>query len=95
MTQVLGDRALIQFTNIYEMEEVPDASGKRLVKKEVYKDFSREGKVLDKGTGEFADTLKKGMMVYAMPFGGVEVEKLSSKKYRVVCIPAEDVYLVI
>lgn len=91
MEKVLGDRCLIQFTNIYEKEEVWD--GKKMVKKEVYKDFSREGKILQLGTGEFSDNLKKGMTVYAMPFGGVEVEKLSSKKFRVVCIPSEDVYL--
>lgn len=92
---VLGDRALIQFTNIYETETVADNSGKniKMVKREVYKDFSREGKILAVGTGEFSEHLKKGMTVYAMPFGGVEVEKLSSKKYRVVCIPSEDVYL--
>lgn len=89
--QVLGDRVLVQFTNIYAVEEEMD--GKKLVKKEVYKDFSREGKILATGEGEFADKLKKGMLVYAMPFGGVEIEKLSSKKHRVVCIPAEDVYL--
>jgi len=94
METVLGDRVMIQFTNIYEKEEVVNEKGKK-VKQEVYKDFSREGKVLAKGVGEFSDAIKKGSIVYAMPFGGVEIEKLSSKKYRVVVVPSSDVYLAI
>lgn len=83
---------MIQFTNIYEMEEYTNEKGRK-AKREVYKDFTREGKVIAKGTGEFADNITLNSEVYAMPFGGVEIEKLSSKKYRVVVVPAQDVYL--
>lgn len=94
MKKVLGDRVVIQFTNIYEVEENFDMETKKMKKEEVYKDFSKEGKVLQVGEGEFANKIKKGDVVYAMPFGGVELEKESSKKYRVVCVPASDVYYV-
>lgn len=89
---VLGDRVMIQFTNIYEKEDYVNEKG-RPAKREVYKDFTREGKVLAKGAGEFSDAIKVGSMVYAMPFGGVEIEKLSNKKHRVVVVPSSDVYL--
>jgi len=90
--QVLGDRVMIQFTNIYEKEGYVDEKGRKK-EREVYKDFTREGKVLSVGIGEFSDAIKVGSTVYAMPFGGVEIEKLSSKKYRVVVVPSSDVYL--
>lgn len=92
MKKVLGDRVLLQFTNIYEIEEYKTETGRK-AKREVYKDFTREAKVLAKGSGEFSDNIIVGETVYAMPFGGVEIENLSSKKYRVVVIPASDVYL--
>lgn len=91
--KVLGDRVLLQSTNIYEKEEYLDEKTKRMATRDVFKDFSREMKVLAKGSGEYADKITLGSTVYAMPFGGVEIDKLSSKKYRVICIPAMDVYL--
>lgn len=94
MQKVLGDRVMVQFENIYEVEEYKNEKGRK-AKREVYKDFSREGKIMSKGTGEFSDAIKVGSRVYAMPFGGVEIESLSNKKHRVVVIPSSDVYLVV
>jgi len=91
--KVFGDRVLLQAVNIYETEEVLDPKTNRLKKQEVYKDFSREGKIVAVGEGEYANKLKVGMMVYYLPYGGVEIDKLSNKKNRVMCIPAEDVFL--
>lgn len=90
---VFGDRVLLQAENIYEKEEYLDEKSKRMKTREVFKDFSREAKILAKGEGEFADKLKVGAKVYYLPYGGVEVEHLSNKKHRVICIPADDVFL--
>lgn len=90
---VFGDRVLLQAENIYEKEDYYDEKTHRPKTREVFKDFSREAKILAKGTGEFADKLKVGSKVYYLPYGGVEIDKLSNKKYRVICVPADDVFL--
>lgn len=91
--EVFGDRVLVQAENIYEVEEYLDEKVKRMKKREIFKDFSREAKIIAKGKGEYADELEVGRMVYYLPYGGVEIDRLSTKKHRVICIPADDVFL--
>jgi len=93
MNKVFGDRVLLKTENIYETEEVLDPKTNRMKKQEVFKDFSREAKIIALGEGEYADKLKVGSVVYFLPYGGVEIDKLSNKKFRVICIPADDVFL--
>ena len=90
---VYGDRVLVQAENIYEVEEYLDEKTKRMKRRDVFKDFSREAKIIAKGRGDFADQLTVGTKVYYLPYGGVEIDTLSNKKYRVICIPADDVFL--
>jgi hypothetical protein len=90
---VYGDRVLVQAENIYEVEEYLDEKTKRTKKREIFKDFTREAKIIAKGRGDYADQLTVGARVYYLPYGGVEVDILSNKKYRVLCIPADDVFL--
>lgn len=81
MKKLLGDNVLLQVENIYE----------KVDGKEVLKDFSREGKVLQSNV----EDVKKGDKVYYLPFGGVQIDTMCTKKHRILCIPAEDVIMVI
>lgn len=80
----LGNRVLLQVNIIKRKIEQPDGTIKEM------DDISREGTVL-MNSSEL--DLKKGDLVYYNPYGCVEIESKSSKKAKVLCIDAEDVYV--
>lgn len=54
-------------------------------------DISREGKVVESADPEF----KKGMVVYYNPYGGIEMEYLTTKKHIVLIIDSDDIYAIL
>jgi len=89
--KALGNRVLLQVSIIKRKIEQPDGTTKEM------EDISREGSVfmdtnsLTSGNGQ-EYSLKKGDKVYYNPYGCVEIEVKSSKKAKVLCVDAEDVY---
>lgn len=78
----LGDRALIKV----ELIRKKDQAGVE------YTDMSREAKVLEVGTGEYSENLKKGATVYYNPRGCIAVEAMQTKKHVFLFIDSCDVY---
>lgn len=79
--KVLGNRVLLKVEKIYTKDEEGNEK----------MDISREGKVVQSGNEE----IKKGDTVYYLPFGGVQIDSLSTKKHMVLCVDADDVFMVL
>jgi len=79
--QVLGNRVLLKVEKLYTKD---DEGNEKM-------DISREGKVMNSGVEE----IKKGDIVYYLPYGGVEVDKMSNKKFMYLCVDADDVFMVL
>jgi len=81
--RLLTKGVLLQLENHYETELV---DGK---KTEVFKGFPSEGKVVL----STVEGLKKGDFIQVNPYGGSEVPRLATKKYRFMVIEERDLLI--
>ena len=79
--QVLGNRVLLKVEKLYTKD---DEGNEKM-------DISREAKVVNSNVEE----IQKGDTVYYLPYGGVEVDKMSTKKFMFLCVDADDVFMVL
>lgn len=81
--KLLTPGVLLQVENIYEKEKIDGKST------DVYKGFKPEGKVV---LSNVAGVIK-GDTIQVNPYGGSEIQALSTKKYRFLVIEERDLLI--